>query len=463
MQASDLLKIPQLSIRTELFRRGNYDFITHSDKGVHIKQGQALAALCCNSFTEVSYGGAAGGAKSWTGCAWLLFMCLCYPNTRYFIAREELKRLKDSTLLTFFKVCKAYGAKQDVDFKFNGQDHTILFVNGSRIDLLEVAFKPSDPLFERYGSSEYTCGWFEEAGEMNALAYDTLKSRCGRQYNDKYNIAATVFVTFNPKKNWVYTYFYRRDKERLLPKYIVFIKALLHDNPHREAGYEEQLLRMSSQAQKERLLFGNFEYDDDPSSLVDYAAICDMFTNEHVPPGMAGMSVDIALQGRDKLVICTWSGCRATIEVVKNKSDAKEVETDIKRLSIDKNIPRSRIVADSDGVGAYLKGYLKGIHAFHGNAKAFQAEYANIKSECAYKLAELINKREIWLICDEKYEQEIKEELAQLKNDDVDNDEGKKRLIGKDEMKAKLGRSPDFLDTLIMGMFVHLKPKIFIT
>lgn len=453
----DILSIPRLDIYKNLFRQNNFDFITCTNEGKHVKQDIALQYLVDSVTNEVGYGGAAGGAKSWTGCAWLLFMCLVYPETKYFIAREELKRLKDSTLLTFFKVCKTYYVKLDIDFWYHGTDHCILFANGSRIDLLEVAFKPSDPLFERYGSSEYTCGWFEEAGEIHFLAYDTLKSRCGRQYNDRYNISPTVFVTFNPKKNFVYSYFYKKDKEKQLPAHIVFIKALLYDNPFREKDYEKQLKNMTSKAQKERLLFGNFEYDDDPTVLCGYDAICDIFTNEHInPTGQKRVSADLAMQGRDKFIAAYWDGLVCKIALDQPISTGKSIETDLKRLLEKNSVSRSNTIVDSDGLGAYLESYLEGIKEFHGGAAAIhKLEYANLKAECAYKLAEFINDGKLKVICTPEQRECIIEELSVLKADSVDNDETKKRIIKKEVMKELIGHSPDYLDVLIMGMWYH--------
>lgn len=148
----------RVPIECEMFRRGMFGFITTSERGKHVRQEEALRILTDDSHTEFLYGGAAGGAKSWTGCSWLAFMCLCYPGTKWFIGREELKRLRESTLITFFKVCTQYGIERDKDFRYNGQDHFIQFSNGSRIDLLDLRYLPSDPLYERYGSVEYTGG-----------------------------------------------------------------------------------------------------------------------------------------------------------------------------------------------------------------------------------------------------------------------------------------------------------------
>jgi hypothetical protein len=49
------------------------------------------------------------------------------------------------------------------------------------------------------------------------------------------------------------------------------------------------------------------------------------------------------------------------------------------------------------------------------------------------------------------------EDLEQMKRKDADKD-GKLKILGKDEVKERLGRSPDFGDALMMRMFFELKP-----
>ena len=55
--------------------------------------------------TEELYGGGARGGKSWFGCTWQLMNRLSMPESYGCIAREEVTKLKKTTLLTFFKVC----------------------------------------------------------------------------------------------------------------------------------------------------------------------------------------------------------------------------------------------------------------------------------------------------------------------------------------------------------------------
>lgn len=63
-----------------------------------------------------------------------------------------------------------------------------------------------------------------------------------------------------------------------MPEYRAFIPALATDNPYLPSSYIEALKR-SSEVTKQRLLYGNFEYDDRPNKLFDFDKIQDIFTN----------------------------------------------------------------------------------------------------------------------------------------------------------------------------------------
>ena len=126
------------------------------------KQHIAYQYLKDNNTKYLLFGGGAGGGKSWLGCEWLITNCYFYEGSKWFIGRNELSRLMKSSFETFKKVCKYHGIPES-DWKLNGQYNFIEFKNGSRIDLLDLAYKPSDSEYERFGSLEYTGGWIEEA------------------------------------------------------------------------------------------------------------------------------------------------------------------------------------------------------------------------------------------------------------------------------------------------------------
>lgn len=424
------------------------------------KQHKAYEALKNDLIDVVYFGGGAGGGKSFWLCESRIINCILHPGYKSFLGREELKRLSESTLLTFFKVCKHHNLINGVHYKFNGQKNYIEFRNGSRIDLIELKYYPSDPLYERFGSLEFTDGAIDEAGEVNYMAFDVLKTRVGRHMNKELGVRGTISITGNPKKNWTYKYFYKPFKAGALPSNIAFIQSLYMDNKYTGKDYERQLSQITDKATKERLMFGNWEYDDDPAKLVEYDSILDMFTNSFVPEGRKCITADIARQGKDYTRIATWNGFQLIKTVSLERNLITEAATEIKTLSNIHSIPMSQVLVDEDGVGGGVKDILR-CKGFINNSRALNNEnYDNLKSQCYFKLAKRINDAGIW-VRDELSEQDknyIIEECEQIKKKDIDSD-GKQGIIPKAKVKELIGRSPDWSDTLSMREWFEMQPE----
>lgn len=441
------------------------------------KQHLAWQILWDNVTEEFLFGGGAGGGKSWLGCEWLITMCLQYPDTRYFIARKRLKTLKMTTLRTFFKVCKKQGLKRDVHYRYREQQSVIEFIEtGAAIDLLEVDLRPSDPEFEDLGSSEYTSGWIEEAGEVSFGAYDTLTSRIGRQMNDVYGILGKLFITCNPKKNWLYKMFYLLWKKGELPINRQFLQSLVDDNPKNESGYRNKLVNLKNPNKKQRLLFGNWEYDDDPSVLIDFEAISDLFSNTVEESSDKYLTADIARYGDDRIVLKLWRGMLCYKVIVRRKQSLPKTIDLIRDTLRDERIPYSHAVIDEDGIGGGVVDSLPGVRGFVANSSPLDdirldpkkdevPNYANLKAQCSYMLADEVNNRRIAVIPeaidtdedDLDFESLLTEELEQIRARYVDDDEKKLRVIPKPEIKESLGRSPDFADNMVMRMIFMLR------
>jgi hypothetical protein len=422
-------------------------------KKVNMKQRQAYNYLRDNIHKFILYGGAGGGGKSWLGCEWLMQCCQFLPGARWFIGRNNLKDCRESVLVTWHKVAKFH------DFKaFRTTNDGIMFDNGAEIIFLDLTYYPKkDPMYERLGSKEYTGGWIEEAGEVHFKAFDVLKSRIGRHMNDVYGVIPKMLVTCNPKKNWLYTDFYKPWKWNRLHAPYCFIDALATDNPFLPEDYIETLREIKDKVTKERLLYGNWDYDDDPSALCEFDAIADVFTNTAKPGGRKGISADLAMQGRDRFIAGYWEGYKVRVKIDREKATGRSIEMDLRKLMAENGVGRSQTVADSDGLGAYLESYLNGIKTFHGGSRAIHDQmYASLKDECAYKLAEVINNRELQIVCTKEQESRLLEELPMLMRANIDDDKGKKRIISKEIMREKLQRSPDSLDMLIIGMFLFV-------
>ena len=422
------------------------------------QQAEALRYLSEDNteVSEVLYGGGARGGKSWLGCLWQLTRRLSLPGSVGLIAREELSKLRDTTLVTFFKVTKALHLEDA--YTFNSGRLIANFRNGSTIYFREIKWLPSDPEFDRLGSYDLTDALLDEAQQIRQKAISVLRGRFSVLSGDnpdgtKWHTIPKALYTCNPKKNWIYADFYKPDKLGTLPNYRKFIRSLPVDNPHVDPAYIDNLLR-ADPVTVQRLYFGNFDYDDDPSALCSFDAISDLFTNDHVEEvGAKSMSADIAGKGRDRFVGYTAIGNVFRVSIDMAYSPGKLVETALKNQMIRDGVPRSLTIVDADGIGSFLESYLNGIKEFHGNSKPMDDRYDNLKSECAFKLAELINRRAIKIICTPEQREKIMEELSVLKQANIDNDTGKFSIIKKEMMKLLLGRSPDYLDGLIMAMY----------
>ena len=370
-----------------------------------------------------------------------------------------------STYVTWIKVCQHHEIPRE-SWKLNGQYNFIELDNGSRIDLLDLKFLPSDPLYERYGSTEYTDGAIEEAGEIHVLAPDVLRTRIGRHKNAEFGIHPTLLVGGNPKKNWTYQTYYKPWKQKKLPKHVVFIQSLYQDNPHTAGEYGKQLSLIKDKVMKERLMFGNWEYDLDDNTLIPYDNILDLFTNTLKGDKEKYISADIARYGGDKIRIGLWKGLNLVKVRSYEKMGIDQTTTIIREMMREEQVPFSHCVIDDDGVGGGVVDNLRGVKGFVNNStplevKGEKQNFQNLKTQCYYMLAEYINYHKIAFKASltETEREEIIEELEQVKKFEVDK-ERRLRIVPKEKIKEILGHSPDWSDMLMMRMLFEIERPV---
>ena len=417
------------------------------------KQKEALEYLFDNHTKEVLFGGSAGGGKTWLGVSFLIIMALQYPKTRYLMGRSKLDALKKTTLNTFFLCCENWGLKSLRDFTFNGSSNIITFYNGSEIILKDLFLYPSDRNFDSLGSLEITGAFIDEANQITEKAKNVVASRL-RYKLDENNIIPKLLLTCNPAKNWVYSSFYRPAQENKLKPYRKFIQSLVTDNKYISKHYEKQLLELD-EITKQRLLFGNWEYDATQDNLIDYNAIISLFENKGIP-GEKYITCDVARFGSDKTVIMLWEGLHITYIRTMLKSAINEVVEEIKKLQQENQVLLRNIITDSDGDGGGVQDYLR-CKGFQNNARPLKNEnYQNLKTQCYYKMSDLINKGQIGITCNNiNTKNDIIEELEQVRTKDIDKD-NKIQMLSKDIVKSIIGRSPDYSDAIAMRCYYEI-------
>ena len=383
-------------------------------------------------------------------------MCQNYSGSRWLMGRSKLKTLKETTLNTFFELTSRLGINDQ--FKYNAQSNVIYWNNGSEIILKDLFLYPSDPEFDSLGSLEICGAFIDECNQVVFKAWQVVKSRCRYKLNE-FGLIPKILGTCNPAKNWVYKQFYIPKKDKSIREYRNFIQALPTDNPNLPESYLQSLLQLDKNS-RERLYFGNWEYDDDPSALISQDAMVNYFNPIHLERGKEKfLTIDVARQGKDKSVFRVWYGwvCIATFRITKSGLDV--VVNKARELMRSHGIPLSNVVADEDGVGGGVVDFLR-CNGFVNNSKALNGEnYANLKSQCSILTAKKIEENAMGEICEDGSMRDIiAEEMEQVKLKDMDKD-GRLTIIPKDEIKDIIGRSPDEWDSIMMRYYFQLKPK----
>jgi hypothetical protein len=471
----------EVPIYIELFKRKEFDKIpVFKDKtGFYYLSKPQLDALntIFDKYTfQIGYGGSARSGKSQLMCFALIFLSLSFTDTRWLIGRKELKNLKATTIQTLYKTFKFYGLEKDVDYIYNDQQSYFEFNNKSRIILRDTFFKPSDPEMSELGGLELTGAFIDESAENIIKPITIIQTRVGNWGNDRHNIKAFVFESFNPVKNHVHERYwlpYKKGEETESKK---FIRALSSDNPNPEAReWEKNILKTNDIRTIERLLKGNFDYDDDENVLISYDKVIDMFYNSFVEEGDTFISSDIAVTN-DSFVCCAWKGFRLVeLSVIKNVSkpistlteagewvnriDFTPLVNEFNRLSKKWSVPRSNICYDADGIGHKLRKFLSGAVGLNNGRAATEPAYSNLKAQMAFMFAEKTNENQIFIDCEiqpDIKDRLIKEIGAFRRISDVGE---KLKISPKSEIKTMIGHSPDIFEAMIYRMLFWITRK----
>lgn len=218
------------------------------------------------------------------------------------------------------------------------------------------------------------------------------------------------------------------------------------------------------------------EYVDNQGSLFRYSSVIDIFTNTVTKTGKKYLIVDVAGEGADKTVFSYWEdleeykrdeyeGLNHEIIVGMIRQEAGIHQIPYSHIAIDAigigdNVARSPLL---NGVIGFKSGYapIKTDHSiihlpnvgYLPNAPLV-SEYSNLRSQCVFKLASLVNDHKIASRVTGVFQEKIVEELPTYQ--DVSKGDGKRYATQKDDVKALIGRSPDHSDTFIMRMYFEI-------
>lgn len=419
----------------------------------HQKQIEALQYLSVESDKQqVLYGGAASGGKSFLGVDWQIKRRIKYPKTRGIIGRGELKKLQVSTMLTFWEHCVFLGLLPGKHFKYNGQLNVITWYNGSQTILMDLTDAPSDPQFTRFGSTEITDYFVDEGIEASEKALNILDSRV------RYRLIGGKpkgLICSNPGKGFLYNEFFDADRNGRIRHDRAFVRALPTDNPHTDPVYLEKLARLP-ESDRKRLLEGDWDYDETKDRIFLYDDLLRIFSNEQ-KPGEMFTTADIAAMGDDFTIVGVWSGL-TLVAVYKFKHKyPHEVAKEIRQINERHKVTLNNTVVDSDGLGIGVQGELRCCKFLNAGAAKHPQDYENQRSECYYKLADLVRTNTVACSVSE-YKEQIVKELDCIRRKNM-NSEKRLGIIPREDIIKLLGHSPDLASMIMMRMYFELNPN----
>ncbi len=224
------------------------------------------------------------------------------------------------------------------------------------------------------------------------------------------------------------------------------------------------------------------EYVDNAGALFRFTSLVDVFTNTITKSTAKYLIIDVSGEGSDKVVFSYWEGLE---EYLREEYDSMVNHESFVGLIRDKTIlhriPMSHVAVDAIGIGENLpkSPLLAGIVGYKSSyapiktdnnivrlpnvgyvadAHSLVSDYKNLRSQCVFVLADLVNNHEIASRVEGRFKDLTIEELSVYQ--DVSIGDGKRMATQKDDVKEQIGRSPDHSDTWLMRMYFVIREKV---
>ena len=333
-------------------------------------------------------------------------------------------------------------------YRFNESNLIIYCPNGA-----EIHFKSAEKPDNLYGEDVYAAV-FDEAPRARPESWYALRSTLSST-----KAPCKLIGNFGGISNWVHKL---KEKAQTDSEYQYF-KITCWD------AVAEGILSRDEVEQARRDLpekifkeLYEAEASESEGQLILNESISKIFSNVHLTGGVKYITGDIARLGNDKTVAFVWDGLKV-IEIAEMQVSKVNESVDlINSLKIKHNVNLQNIIVDEDGVGGGVKDYLR-CQGFVNNSKPLkvkgqQENFANLKSQCYYHLAQCVNRNEIYAKCTPEQERFLTEELEWVRLAKT-LDATKIAIMSKDDIKKQIGRSPDYSDALMMRMYWEINPN----
>lgn len=392
------------------------------------------------------YGGAKGGGKSFWLCMWAVMQLGKHQGNKGFLGRKRSVDFTNTTLETF---------KKAIDsrlYRINEQKKKIYFpcFDGT----IDYGGLDNTEEVQKFNSAEYGFIGVDQAEEVPkdafAMLRGTLRHRLPNGSEPNYHVRLTA----NPAQCWLKDDFIVQPKEGYR-----FIQALPSDNPFLASGYVENLREAFGHREDllQAYLHGSWDDLSGADLVCQVSWVRDARKVRAYGPVLKTVVVcDPARFGDDETVIYVMQ-MRNVAEVVDTEivSHKSTMDTAGRLVAKRKHWGASAIAVDGIGIGAGIVDSLKElgeevIDIVSSRKPTLESEsekYFNLRSQIWMQGARMIYEQKCVVPDDEI----LTGQLCSPRFEFMSN--GKMKVEGKDDIKERLGRSPDRGDTFMMGLY----------
>ncbi|RKY05245.1 MAG: hypothetical protein DRP56_09130 [Planctomycetota bacterium] len=437
----------------------------NDDRIIQLTDRQVLAdnALEADCITDVMYGGAKGGGKSFYFCVWVYSYC------RKIIDQFELEPCKNPPHIGWM------GRKQAVDFtgttletwkevipeeyyeiKSGTEKSTkhILIHDRVAVDFGGLDRQES---VNKFNSAEYGFIAVDQAEETTRDDVSVLRASRRMKISGKHLPYKGLF-TANPAQCWLKEDFILNPKDNCR-----FIRALPSDNPFLPDSYI-QTLKDSFSHRPELLaayLEGDWDAMDDSDQLIKGASIENASCLNHVqhlPMQRRLLTCDVARFGDDETVIYDMVETDIKEAFIYGQRDTMYTANKLAALSMERD--DCTIVIDEGGVGGGVVDRLRelgrDVIAVNSAEKSmYPTKYYNKRAEVWDTVARMFVEGDIELHTkDTALTGQLMTPKYKFRNTKI-------LIEPKDDIKKRLGRSPDRADAYVNGVWAlkNVDPK----
>lgn len=412
---------------------------------LNLSERQAQAQMAEEPF--VLYGGAKGGGKSYWLCVWMFCMANKYKKSKLFFCRKRSVDFTNTTLETWKKCVPAH------TYKLNEQKKkiTILATNS----VIDYGGLDDPKMVQSLNSAEYVHIGIDQAEEVE---YDSFAMMRGTLRHKPLGIDQPDYkirLTANPAQCWLKDYFILNPQEGFK-----FIPALPTDNPFLPQGYISNLEEAFKSRPQLLAAYLHGSWDDLASSnvCIQTSWVTKAVDKKSDYPGAIRIVVnDPARFGDDENVIYVLEKSKDLVYIIEEHilEHKSLMDTAGRLISLRKRHEAKLIAVDSIGLGAGIVDCLnemgENVLSICSSSKptsvSQEKKYFNLRSQIWMEAGDDFFNGNISIPDDYI----LRGQLSSMTFDFRGN--GKVIVESKDDVKSRLGRSPDRADALVMGIY----------